>query len=220
MPAHQVRRNQVPVARHARQRLLLFPCQVPPVHARRRSSQTQVRPIEDTAGVKTAVVETLNALLGKTIDAKQAGLILYGLQIVAQKVDDDRSSPRDTVRYTSRSKKGDELAPELCVKEQGWGKSYEDCSECPHRATCNDLEDDEEEDAPEEDSQKPNENGIAKTPSAASSEDKSPQSSPQHRVIAVEDINAANFNQAIDSMSPFTLLKTYLKLNSTGSPGS
>jgi hypothetical protein len=96
----------------------------------------KISPIEDSAGIKTSVVQILNALLSKTIDAKQAGLILYGIQIVAQKVDDHRSSPRDTVRYLSRSKQGDELAPELCVEEQGYGKSTEDCSDCAHRDTC------------------------------------------------------------------------------------
>jgi hypothetical protein len=97
--------------------------------------------IEDTAGIRTAVVQTLNALIGKRIDARQAGLALYGLQIVAQKVNDDHSSPRNTVRDLSRSRRGDELAPELCVPERGYGKSTEDCSDCPHRETCKDLED-------------------------------------------------------------------------------
>lgn len=173
--------------------------------------------IEDTAAVRTAVVQTLNALIGKRIDAKQAGLALYGLQIVAQKVDDSRSSPRNTVRYLTRSKQGDELAPELCVKEQGWGKSYEDCSECPHRDTCSDFEDDdeEEEEASEEESEKPTENGAAKTLTAASAEDKSPQNLVQRRVTTLEGINASNINQVLDSMSPIALLQTCLKLNPT-----
>lgn len=68
--------------------------------------------IVDTAGVSTAVIQILNALIGKRIDARQAGLALYGIQILAQKVDDSRSSPRETVREIIRSKQGDELAPQ------------------------------------------------------------------------------------------------------------
>jgi hypothetical protein len=180
--------------------------------------------IEDSAGIRTAVVQTLNALMGKRIDAKQAGLALHGIQIVAQRVDDDRSSPRDTVRDIIRSRKGDELAPALCVKEKGWGKSYEDCSECPHRETCGNLEDDEEqgeekeeeEEVEEEESGQPAEASPAMNVTAASAEDKSSQSAGQLRIMSLEDTTAANFNQVIESMSPIALLKTYLKLTPTG----
>jgi hypothetical protein len=183
--------------------------------------------IEDTAGIRTAVVQTINALLSKNIDARQAGLILYGMQIVARKVtDNDRHMRRDTVRDISRSKQGDELAPELCIKEQGWGKSYEDCSECPHRETCSKFEDDEEDEeeqqdeASEEECNEPAEESLANYRTAARDEDRSPQTSGQRRVTTLKDANESNYNQVIESMSPIALLKTYLKFNPTSSPGS
>jgi hypothetical protein len=176
--------------------------------------------IEDSASINSAVVRTLNALLSKTIDAKQAGLILYGIQIVAKKVDDYRGSPRDTVRDISRSKQGDELAPQLCVPERGYGKPTEDCSECAHRDTCTHLKPRENRTAGTQSSHANTSNGIAKTLTAASADDQSPQSSGKHPIKIPDVINEANFQQVIDSMSPITLLKTYLKLMPTGSPGS
>jgi len=180
----------------------------------------KLSPIEDTAGIKTAVIQTLNALLSKSIDAKQAGLILYGIQIVAQKVDDYRSSPRDTVRYISRSEQGDELAPELCVNELGYGKSKEDCSDCAHRDTCRYLKARENKLAETKSNQATTSNGVAKTLTAASAEDESPQPSNRPCIMTVEDIKAANFQQTIDRISPITLLKTYLKLIPAGSADS
>jgi len=175
--------------------------------------------IEDSAGINTAVVQTLNALLAKTIDAKQAGLILYGIQIAAQKIDDYRSSPRDTVRYISRSEQGDELAPELCVKERGWGKAIEDCSECPHRDTCRLPKAGENEIAQTKRSKSNASNRLAKTPTAVSAEDPSSQPSGRRR-LTLKDANEANINQVIEAMNPVTLLETCLKLESAGPPGS
>ena len=177
-------------------------------------------PIEDTTGLKTAVIQTLNALLSKGIDAKETGLILNGIRIIAQKVDDFRSSPRDTVHYVSRSEQGDELAPELCVNELGYGKLVEDCSDCPHRDTCRHLNAREKKNPGTRSIEANATNGIAKTLTAASAESNSSQPPGQRRVTTVKGINAANFNQVIDQMSPITLLKTYLKLDPTGSPDS
>lgn len=182
--------------------------------------------IEDTAGVSIAVSQTLNALIGKRIDAKQAWLALYGIQIMARKIDHHRDSPRDTVRDTIRSQKGDELAPKLCVKEQGWGKSYEDCSECAHRENCGKFENEEEveeqeqEVAPEAESNEQAENGVATGLTAAAEEYKSPSPSRWHRAIPFKDATDANYLQVLESMSPTALLRLFIKLHPPGSPAS
>jgi len=188
--------------------------------------------IEDTAGVSIAVSQTLNALIGKRIDARQAWLALYGIQIMARKIDDHRDSPLDTVRDLSRSKQGDELAPRLCFREMGWGKSYEDCSECAHRENCSKFENEEEEEeeeqeqeeeqeaAAETESKEPAENGIAAGLAAAAEGCKSPTSSRRRRAFPFKDATDANYLQVLESMSPIALLRLFIKLHPPGSPGS
>jgi hypothetical protein len=127
--------------------------------------------------------------MGNRINAKQAGLALCGLQIAAQKIDDSRRSPRDTVRDIIRSKQGDELAPELCVEEQGWGKSYEDCSEGPHFDAC-------EHEASENNDQEPSEESGEESPIAVSAEDRPSPSSGEGPVLTIEEAEAPNFQQA------------------------
>ncbi len=176
--------------------------------------------IEDTAGINTAVVQTLNALLTKSIDAKQAGLILYGIQIVAQKIDDHRRSPTDTVRSIIRSEHGGELAPELCIKDFPYGFGKEDCSNCGHRDTCRFLKSREDKNPEKKGDEADKATGVVTNLAAVNAEDRPSPSSDQPQVLALEDIKAATLQRTIDRMSPIVLLKTYLKLIPTGSPGS
>jgi len=141
--------------------------------------------IEDTAGINLAVVQTLNALIGKRIDARQAGLALYGIQILANKVVGNIRTPRrKSVRDVSRSKNGGELAPELCVNEMGWGKSYEDCSECPRFDACKDgtYESNDEEPSEEDEEENLAAESVEDPPSTSIGEDP---------VLTVEETEAA-----------------------------
>ena len=102
---------------------------------------------EDTAAVRTSIAQTLNALISKRIDAKTAGLVLYGLQLAVQSIPKGFCLPPDTVREVTQSSEGDELAPAACLN------SGSDCSDCAQADTCDrceidppdDDEDDEEE---------------------------------------------------------------------------
>ena len=97
---------------------------------------------EDKASIRTSIAQTLNALISKRIDAKTAGLILYGLQLALQSVPKSMTLPSDLVRDVTQSSEGEELAPAECVHPGS------DCSGCSRADTCEHCEiDPEEEDA-------------------------------------------------------------------------
>jgi hypothetical protein len=86
-------------------------------------------PVEDTASIQLALIEVLEALAANQIDAKRAGLLLYGLQVASSNAKHVmlHSTSIRSVTYTSD---GIALAPQ----EYGW-----------------DVEDLEDEDEEEED---------------------------------------------------------------------
>jgi hypothetical protein len=131
-------------------------------HSRNRSRarldaiEDLVIPIpEDTASIRTSIAQTLNALISKRIDAKTAGLVLYGLQLAVQSIPKGFSLPPDTVREVTQSADGDELAPAACLD------AISDCSGCPHADTCERCEIDPEDDEDEQDGAK---TGFSLTP--------------------------------------------------------
>jgi len=87
--------------------------------------------LEDRSAIQLALAEILDALATARIDSKQAGLLLYGLQIASTNISGDASVPSDTVMNVTRTRNGGELAP------QGSGCDYpEDCKQCMGRERC------------------------------------------------------------------------------------
>ncbi len=99
---------------------------------------------EDRASIRTSIAETSNALISKRIDAKTAGLVLYGLQLALQSVPKGFCLPPDSVREIAQSSEGDELAPAECVHPGS------DCSGCSRADTCDPCEIDPEEEDEED----------------------------------------------------------------------
>jgi hypothetical protein len=75
----------------------------------------QLPPVEDSASIQLALIETLDALATNRIDPKRAGLLLYGLQVAAANAKNVwlHSSSIRSLSYTSD---GIPLAPQ----EYGW----------------------------------------------------------------------------------------------------
>ena len=102
--------------------------------------------LEDPADIQIAISQINSALLASRIDARQAGLLLYSLQIASQNIgrrlpgEDDEK----TVESVSQSSEGDDLAPEDKVCESG------DCANCDERDTCDDYEPEEEDEESED----------------------------------------------------------------------
>jgi hypothetical protein len=91
-------------------------------------------PAENASAIQIAVSQTIQAMLCSRISPKQAGLIFLGLQIAAgtHKRPSDVSS--DPVLSTYTTPENEELAPELCIDNEGNQQS--DCSACPQRDNC------------------------------------------------------------------------------------
>lgn len=114
--------------------------------ARLKPTEDLVIPIaEDHASIRTSIAQTLNALIAKSIDAKTAGLVLYGLQLAAQSIPKALSLAPDSVLEIKQSTEGEELAPGECIDPR-----YQDCAECALVETCKDRELDPEEDEDDE----------------------------------------------------------------------
>ena len=96
--------------------------------------------LEDRSSIQLALTQILGALLSTRIDARRAGLCLYGLQIASQNIDRSSFYAPESVRSLTHSADGQELAPEKRVCEPP-----EDCSTCDKRDICEDYEEDEEE---------------------------------------------------------------------------
>ena len=114
---------------------------------------------EDKASIRTSIAQTLNALISKRIDAKTAGLILYGLQLALQSVPKSMTLPSDLVRDVTQSSEGEELAPAECVHPGS------DCSGCSRADTCEHCEIDPEEDAQEDDDEDQTGSALSKSDS-------------------------------------------------------
>jgi hypothetical protein len=89
--------------------------------------------LEDRSAILLALSQVFDALTVSNIDAKRAGLLLYGLQIASQNVDKNlRMIPVQSVECLSETPTGEELAPpkRYC---NPW-----DCAQCDQRETCKD----------------------------------------------------------------------------------
>jgi hypothetical protein len=86
-------------------------------------------PVEDTASIQLALIDVLQALAANQLDAKRAGLLLYGLQVASANAAKMHLSSR-AVRSVTYTDEGTPLAP------QDYGYDTEDYED----------EEDEEED--------------------------------------------------------------------------
>jgi len=108
--------------------------------------------LEDRTSIQLALSRVLNSLGSSRLDARSAGLFLYGLQIASQNVErQGQIMPYDAVESTTQTDNGDELAPERRV----CNPASDRCFNCPESDTCEnfdpeDVEDDEEEEEEEE----------------------------------------------------------------------
>jgi len=99
--------------------------------------------LEDRSAILIALAQVFDALTCSNIDAKRAGLLLYGLQIASQNVDKQLSMiPVQSVESVSETGAGEELGPEKRYCNP-W-----DCAGCNQRETCEEC-DQEDEGAPE-----------------------------------------------------------------------
>ena len=87
--------------------------------------------LEDRSAIQLALAQILDALASARIDSKQAGLLLYGLQIASTNISGDASVPTGAVMSVTRTRDGGELAPqEFACDSPG------DCKECAGRERC------------------------------------------------------------------------------------
>ena len=68
-------------------------------------------PVEDIESIQLALIDVLQALAANQLDAKRAGLLLYGLQVASANVQ-KMYIPRDGVRSVTYTEEGTPLAPQ------------------------------------------------------------------------------------------------------------
>jgi len=95
---------------------------------------------EGHAAVQLAVHQIIQALLARQIDAKEAGIMLYGIQIASQHIKVESEDTTDSVRFFANPSEGEGLALPLCIREAGDKVGHENCSDCGQRFNCNDYE--------------------------------------------------------------------------------
>jgi hypothetical protein len=102
--------------------------------------------LEDRSSIQIALSQVLAALASEKLDPRRAGLFLYGLQIASQNVPEQVIFPGDTVKSTTQTSEGEELAPETEVCERP-----DDCVDCPKKDECNDYKPEDYDYDPDED---------------------------------------------------------------------
>jgi hypothetical protein len=100
---------------------------------------------EGHAAVQLAVHQITQALLARQIDAKEAGIMLYGIQIASQHIKDESEDTTDSELFFANPSEGEGLAIPLCIREVGDKADHDNCSNCGQRFSCNDCEPTKEE---------------------------------------------------------------------------
>ncbi len=101
------------------------------------SDSIEIPVIEDRCSLQLVLAQVLKALVNNNIDRHRAGLLLYGLQIASQTVDRSRTSiPGQVVKSITRTRDGDDLAPERINCEP----AYDSCDTCPRAKICPDYD--------------------------------------------------------------------------------
>jgi hypothetical protein len=91
--------------------------------------------LEDSAAIRVALTQVLNALGSSKIDPRCAGLFIRGLQIASRIVQQDPSLRPDTaVPSITYTPEGEELAPERLICQPP-----EDCPACDRKETCDEY---------------------------------------------------------------------------------
>jgi hypothetical protein len=103
--------------------------------------------IEDHCTLQLVLAHVLKQMVNSNIDHRRAGMLLYGLQIAAKTINGSRTSTLDcNVKSITRTREGDDLAPEKITCEPG----YDSCDTCPRAEICPDY-DPENTSGPDED---------------------------------------------------------------------
>jgi hypothetical protein len=96
-----------------------------------RKKTLELPPLENRTSVMMALSNVLAALAAGQIDSNSAGRLIYGLQVAAQFAPSGRTAAFNPVKSLTRTKNGDDLAPELwiCTKD-------DDCALCSFLDGC------------------------------------------------------------------------------------
>ena len=111
--------------------------------------------LEDKCAIQVAVAQVLDALGSSRIDPRQAGLFLYGIQLVSQNVERKYDVlPFRSVESMTKTRGGDEIGPSVwdCYKDEDECDTCEDRGRCPdfYNENKNENQKDEDEDKPED----------------------------------------------------------------------
>ena len=101
--------------------------------------------IEDKCSLQLVLAQVLKQLANGNIDRHRAGLLLYGLQIASQTVDHRRTFPSQAVKSITRTREGDDLAPEKICCE-----GSDICDTCPRAKICPEYDPEETSDSDED----------------------------------------------------------------------
>lgn len=111
--------------------------------------------LEDRSAIQLALAQILDALASARIDSKQAGRLLYGLQIASQHAEHNfHEIGTDSVVSMTQSKEGDELAPKLRICS-----GLDICVGCKYEETCPDFDPENEGKFGEDDDEDDEEDG-------------------------------------------------------------
>lgn len=91
----------------------------------------ELPPLENRTSVMMALSDVLAALAAGRIDSNSAGRLIYGLQVAAQFAPAGRTAAFNPVKSLTRTKNGEDLAPELWICTQD-----DDCASCPSLENC------------------------------------------------------------------------------------
>jgi hypothetical protein len=103
-----------------------------PVSASESKFATLHLPVmEDVPSIQLALSQVLDALISARIDPKRASQLLWGLQIASQNVSRSFVSPSRSVESVTRTKEGDDLAPEARICN-----GFDICVGCKYAEDC------------------------------------------------------------------------------------
>jgi len=102
--------------------------------------------MEDRFSLQLVLAQVLKHLVNNNIDRHRAGLLLYGLQIASQTLGREESSvDRFSVKSVTRTRDGDDLAPEKINCDLGdWCDSCSIKDTCPKYMPDNDEDEDDD----------------------------------------------------------------------------
>ncbi len=104
----------------------------PDGHTSKFEESVTIPILEDRCAIQVALSNVLNALGSSKLDARKAGVFLYGLQIASQNVERQPFIlSLNAVESVTPSEDGDDLAPQLHIC-----RDDDNCRTCPDFETC------------------------------------------------------------------------------------